>query len=61
MKKKKIYVVRKYIKANSAGHAMRIEKKFPVDDVYMEEGFKNTSLTDAIGFESHEDEYEEEE
>jgi hypothetical protein len=46
----KLYVIRKYIKANSAQDAIKKEKKFRVDDVWLDEDYKNAHLTDAIGF-----------
>ncbi len=46
---KKLYVVRKYIVAKSAAHAIKLDKTRPVDDVWMDEGSK-TQLTEAVGF-----------
>jgi hypothetical protein len=34
---KKVYIVRKYILANSVGEALRKEKKHKPDDAYVEE------------------------
>ncbi len=46
----KLYVVRKYISAKSAAEAIRKDKTHPVDDVWMDEDFKNKKLADAMGF-----------
>lgn len=48
--KPKLYVVRKYIKATNAAQAIRKDKTTPVHDVWVEEGYKDKSLADAIGF-----------
>jgi hypothetical protein len=48
--KPKLYVVRKYIKASNAAAAIRKDKTTPVHDVWVEEGFKDKSLAEAIGF-----------
>lgn len=48
--KPKLYVIRKYIKANNAAAAIRKDKTTPVHDVWVDEGFKDKSLADAIGF-----------
>lgn len=40
----KVYIVTKYIEANNAKDAIRREKNYPVDDVYIEQ----TSKTDFI-------------
>lgn len=36
--KKQVYVVRKYIVATSAKHAISLDKKTPVMDVWVEDG-----------------------
>lgn len=48
--KPKLYVVRKYIKATNAAQAIRKDKITPVHDCWVEEGFKDKHLTEAIGF-----------
>ena len=60
--KPKLYIVRKYIKAVSVKHALRLEPKTDVHDCWVDEGFKTTHLADAIGFHEIErdPEYEEE-
>lgn len=54
---KKLFVVKKYIMAKSASHAIKLDKKTPVDDVWMDEDFKKI-LTSAIGFSHYENEEE---
>jgi len=39
----KIYIIRKYIKAKSAKQAINLDKKYPVDDVWVDEDFKKTT------------------
>ncbi len=49
----KLYVVRKYIYAPSAEAALKLEKKAPVDDVWVDDKWKelNTQKEDAtIGY-----------
>ena len=50
-KSKKQFIVKKYIMAESAAHALKIEKKFDADDCWIDEDWKkNQSKTeDAIG------------
>lgn len=41
MKKiEKLFIVRKYVKAVSAAEAIRLEKKAPVDDVWVDDDWK---------------------
>jgi len=54
----KLFVVKKYIMANSASHAIRKDKTTPVSDVWMDEDWKQKNLTQAIGY-SHTKEPEE--
>ena len=51
-KVEKLFIVRKYIKATSALHAIKKDKKHPVDDVWVDDDWKkeNQSKADAIGF-----------
>lgn len=42
-----VYVIRKYITASSAQEAIKLDKKFPVDDVWLDEEFKKQRI---IGF-----------
>ena len=47
----KMFVVRKYIMARSASDAIRKDKTFPVDDVFVDEDFKNSQpAVAAIGY-----------
>lgn len=51
--KRKLYVVRKYIKANSVHEALKKEKTAKVDEVWVDEEWKknhNDHLESAIGF-----------
>ena len=55
MKKKnyeKMFVVRKYVKAESAEQAIKKEKKQKPDDVWVDEDWKKNNIQkkDAIGF-----------
>ena len=49
---KKLFVVRKYIWATNAQSAIKMEKNHPVEDVWIDEKWKENSNTpkDAIGF-----------
>lgn len=51
--KQKLFVVRKYIMAESAQAAIRKDKTTPVDDVWIDDEWKKKGaerLEDAIGF-----------
>lgn len=51
--RKKKYVIRKYIFANSVSDAMRVEKKFPADEVFIDDTWQKAneeSEAKAIGF-----------
>lgn len=56
MKKKKnnkqLYIVRKYIWAKSAPEAIKLERKVPVQDCWIDDEWKKSSNApkDAIGF-----------
>jgi hypothetical protein len=53
MKQYKLFQVRNYIKAASAKEAIRKDKTYPVDDVWVDEDWKkgnNSILSSAIGF-----------
>lgn len=53
MKKQiKLFVVRKYIYTPSASAALRVEAKFPADDIWVDEDWKKnaTSPKEALGF-----------
>ena len=52
--KPKMYVVRKYIKAYSALEAIKKDKDYPVDDVWIDEKWQDKHLADAIGFDNGE-------
>lgn len=52
---KSLYVIKKYIYANSALEAIRKEKKYPVDDVWMDDTSRAKQIeksieTNKIGF-----------
>ncbi len=49
---KKLYVVRKYIWAESADEAIKKDKRTPVDDVWVDDEWKKNSNQpkDAVGF-----------
>lgn len=50
-KKKNLYIVRKYIKANSALEAIKLDKKAPVNDVWIDDKQLETKEgASAIGF-----------
>lgn len=51
-KREQLYIVRKYIKAQSAQEAILKDKKTPVQDVWVDDEWKknNPELTPAIGF-----------
>lgn len=55
---KKLFVVRKYIWANSAQQAIKNERRSPVEDVWIDEDWKKNSSSpkDAIGFYAPSDE-----
>lgn len=49
----KLFIVRKYIKARSAAEAIRKEKTHAVDDVWVDDAFKQGAaqgITHAVGF-----------
>lgn len=46
---KKLYTVQKFIQAKSAAEAIRLERKHPVDDVWIESKWRENNV-DAIGF-----------
>lgn len=51
--KEKLYVVRQYVRATSAEDAIRKSRKTPVDDVWVDDKWKEgnaKSLAEAIGF-----------
>lgn len=56
----KLFIVKKYVWANSASQAIRKEKSTPVDDVWIDDDWKKNSNTpkDAIGFYAPKDEEE---
>ena len=59
------YIIRKYVNANSAKDALKLDRKTPVHDLYLKDGEepKEPSKTFAVGFhtiEPFEDEGEEE-
>lgn len=54
----KLYIIRKYVKAPSAASAIRRERRFPVDDIWVDEEWrKNLShnLATALGFRNIQD------
>src|SRR3990167_4172127 len=53
MKQKKRFIVRKYIMAYSAKNAITLDKRSPVDDVWIDEDWKKSNLNqgkEAIGW-----------
>lgn len=48
--KPKMFIVRKYVKANSISGALRKEKSISPHDVYVDESWKEHHIADAIGF-----------
>lgn len=53
MKEKKRFIVRKYVMAKTAQEALRIERKFRPDDVWVDEDWKKDNpnkLESAVGF-----------
>ena len=52
--KPKMFIVRKYIKANDAASAIKLDKTTPVHDVWVDDNWKDKHLADAIGFHSGE-------
>lgn len=61
--KPKMYIVRKYIMATSAGQAIRKDKTTPVHDAWVSDDWKgdqSRNLADAIGYHVIETQDEEE-
>lgn len=58
MKSKKLFVVKKYVWANSASHAIRLEKHAKPDDVWIDDQWKQAQVNtkDAIGYDDSRDE-----
>ncbi len=57
-KVKKLFIIRKYITAYSAKNAIKLDKKTPVDDVWVDDDWKKDNLnknTEAIGFNVNQD------
>lgn len=56
MKKKlKMFIVRKYIKAESVADALRKERRTPPDDVFIDDDWRKAqkdNLAESIGFKS---------
>lgn len=54
MKKNKLYVIKKYIYAESAAKAIKAEKDLPVDDCWVDEDWRRNNLANPepkpIGF-----------
>lgn len=48
----KMYVVRKYIKATSVAHALRLDKTTPVHSAWIDEDWSKNHLAVAIGFDN---------
>jgi len=52
-RKDKMFILRKYVKAENAAQAIRREKKIPVHDVWIDDEWRKNqkdNLADAIGF-----------
>lgn len=47
---KKLFIVRKFVKARSASEALRLEKKQEPDEVYLDADWKLKGLPNAMGF-----------
>jgi hypothetical protein len=45
---KQIYTVRKYIVATSAKAAIRLEKNYPVDDVFVDDDVRKQTLNEDL-------------
>jgi len=43
---KKVYIIRKYVVARNAKHAISLDKKSPVDDCWLEETSQKTMIED---------------
>lgn len=52
MAKNKLFVVQKYIYAVSAEKALKLERKSPVDEIFIDSDWKKTNIDkdSAIGF-----------
>jgi hypothetical protein len=51
--KNKLFIIRKYVMARSAVEAIKLDKSTPVDDVWIDDDWKNSqrqNLETAIGF-----------
>ncbi len=48
IKVKKVYIVRKYVVADSVQQALKIQHKFPIDDCYIEEKSINNYIEKII-------------
>ena len=59
IKKPKMYIVRKYIKATNVKQALRKEPATPVHDLWIDSEWKDKQLADAIGFDDGVDQEEE--
>lgn len=58
--KEKLYIVRKYVMAKSAMHAIKKERKMIPDDVWVSDDWlkeNKSELTSAVGF-THDEPYE---
>lgn len=49
-KPQKMFVIRKYVMADSAKSAIRKDKTTPVDDVWIDPDWQKVNLASAIGF-----------
>ena len=48
--KDKLFIVKKFIKAQNALEAIKKDKTHPVDDVYIDSQWCDKNLADAVGF-----------
>ena len=48
MKEKKVFIIRKYIKASSAKEALRIEKRFEADDCWVDEEHHKQNIIEGF-------------
>jgi len=51
MKKKDRYIIRKYVMASSAQEAIKLDKKYKPQDVWIDEDYKkDNQLSSCVGF-----------
>lgn len=52
MKKKKLYIARKYLMATSLAEAIKIEKKTALDEIWLDEDYRKShdEFQKSVGF-----------